>query len=118
MHIVRVDFKNGLHLEFNYTDLPLAEQCRATLQQSRKDGTTASIYDEGGRHADIAGGELQVVQLVSLEEETVSIIRVGMIVDDIRKRLVPQSRVLPNFNVAPEPQSAGPALGRPAVFAS
>lgn len=103
MFIVRTDFKNGLHLEFNYNNLETGEQCRKVCAAAQKNGDRCSIFDEAGRQADLDGSQIQAVQLVNLQEETVSIIRVGLVVQNIRQQLVPDGGARPWQEPAPAP---------------
>lgn len=116
MFIVRVDFKNGLHLEFNFAHVETGEQCRSVCAAAAKKGDRASIFDEAGRQCDLDGSQVQAVQLVNLQEETVSIIRVGFVVDDIRQRLMPSARPQMAQQTAEDPSPLG-AIAR-SVFAS
>lgn len=113
MFIVRVDFKNGLHLEFNYAHLETGEQCRTVCAAAQKNGDRCSIFDEAGRQADLDGSQIQAVQLVNLQEETVSIIRVGLIVQNIRTQLVPEgnSGRASWQEPAPAPSNVTPMIG-------
>lgn len=119
MFIVRVDFKNGLHLEFNFAHVETGERCRVVCAAAAQKGDRASIFDEAGRQCDLDGSQVQAVQLVNLQEETVSIIRVGLVVDEIRQQLVPaQSRGrLSHDNPAAEEGPRNGAISR-SVFAA
>jgi hypothetical protein len=107
MFIVRVDFRNGLHLEFNYGDLGQADQCLKLLVEAQKSGKPCSIFDEAGRQGTLSGADMQAVQMVDVEQETTSVIRLGLMVRGIQAQMEPRA---PEFRPPSEDSSRG-AIG-------
>ena len=98
MYIVKLDYVNGLHKEYAYFDLGLANQAYSLACQARSKAIGFDdLYDEGGRKASIDGAKLQSVELVDLSAETVSAI---MLVKEVQALQV-QHGLLP---APPEPQ--------------
>lgn len=76
MHIVRVNHKNGLYLEFLFLDPGRAEACAMTCADAHTRGNAhppkdarCEVVDESGRRTWLDGQQMQTVQLVPLEEE-------------------------------------------------
>lgn len=98
MFIVRLDYQNGLHKEYAYSDLGLASQAYGLACQAKSKAIGFDdLFDEAGRKASIDGSKLQSVELVDLGAETVSAITLIKEVQAIQQ----QHGVLPQ---QPEPQ--------------
>jgi len=106
MYIVKLDYVNGLHKEYAYFDLGLANTAYSLACQARAKAIGFDdLYDEGGRKASIDGAKLQSVELVDLGAETIS----GITLFKEVQALQIQHGLLP----APEPQRRLPPPDRP-----
>lgn len=119
MYVIRVEMVNGLHLEYNYQDLNTAESCRVVLAGAFHAGDKRLIYDDAGRSAEIDGSKMQALQMVDVQMEAASIIKLGMIVRSIQQQLDPP--VTRQLNAGREQDGAagsGPVIGGMGHFAS
>jgi hypothetical protein len=101
MFVVRCDFKNGAHREYGYTDLGVATDTFKTLDMARSKSTSCSIFDEGGRQASVDCRDLMVVELVDIQKETLTAIKMVSEVNAIQRAA--------GF-VAPAPQPGPPQV--------
>lgn len=128
VYIVKLDYVNGLHKEYSYFDLGLANTAYSLACQARAKAIGFDdLYDEGGRKASIDGAKLQSVELVDFGAETVSAITLikelqaiqaqhGMLQqpEPPQRRLPPPDRPVERDD-APE---YSPAIGKRPAFAS
>ena len=117
MYVIRVEMLNGLHLEYNYTEINTAETCRVVLSAAMQSGDKRMIYDDAGRQAEIDGSKMQALQLVDVQMEAASIIKLGLIVRSIQQQLDPPMRGESNVGRR-QPDDAQAAVGSIGHFAS
>lgn len=133
MYIVRVDFKNGLHLEFNFgggqdKGLGRAESIRRLVAEGLNMSAAippkpavCEVFDDAGRQGNIDCAQVQSVGLIDLESETIAAIRIKQFVQGLAMkhdpqafRQPPQEMDNPAYNTRPangaEPPPA-PAIG-------
>lgn len=115
-YIVRLDFSNGLHLEFNFNSLAMAEECRKVTLKARLNGELCTLYDEAGRSAEVDTSKLQALQMVDIELETYSIVRLGLLINSVRAQFGLVDPAGANGARGGAPMIGGPAP--PADFAS
>lgn len=120
MYIVRLDYQNGLHKEYCYGDIGIATKNFDLASLARNKGCGLEIDDEAGRKASVDGGKLQSVELVDLQAEAISGIKVVSEVQAIQKEFGFGQQRLPQ----PEPMTRDeepeyrPAIGSRGKFAS
>jgi hypothetical protein len=87
MLILRLDFKSGLHLEFNYPPegAAVAQENRQRAAAAMMEREQFTVSDYGGREGDYAGAELCAVSLVDVDRESASILDVNLAVDAAQK---------------------------------
>lgn len=85
--IVRVDFRNGQHLEFAYGEehLGAAKACYETLRVASDANKSCEIFDDAGRAAVLAGKDIQAFQLVDLVREAQGLIAIVEVVNGVRR---------------------------------
>lgn len=88
MHIVRVNHKNGLYLEFLFLDPGRAEVCANTCADAFSRGhahppkdARCEIRDEAGRQTWLDGAQIQSIQLAAIEDEVRFNTRLSVIVN-------------------------------------
>lgn len=114
MHIVKLDYTNGLHKEYAFDQGELATTAFETCCTAQEKKARARIYDEAGRQAAIDGAALVSVELVDVAAETVSAIRLVAEVSAIQQQFgVPQRP----HRGAPPPQQEPEQEWRPAIGA-
>ena len=74
MLVLRLDFQNGLHLEFNYADVRYATEVFQRVQSAMKEGDLVEVIDDAGRHNDMRGALIQSVCIVDPKQEAESIL--------------------------------------------
>lgn len=117
MLVMRLDFENGLHVEYNFVDAARATQMFKLLREAKLHGETAAFVDDAGRTADVNGAKLQAVQLVDISLETQSVIALSMLIEDLKARLMPrhmyqaQTAQQADFDERGQPVDGG-AIGR------
>lgn len=87
MHILRLDFKNGLHLEFTFKARAGASLARNAVGDAGPD-EEVRIEDEAGHDANILRGDVLHYSLVDLAQETESAVLTKLFMDDIGKRVM------------------------------
>lgn len=93
MFIVRLDYQNGLHKEYSYSDLGLATNVYNLAVEARSKGIGfKDLIDDAGRTASFDGGKLQSVELVDIQAETISAITLIKEVQGIQQQfgMMPQ----------------------------
>lgn len=120
MLVMRLDFENGLHVEYNFVDAGRATQTFELLRQAKLHGEAAAFVDDAGRQADVNGAKLQAVQLIDINLETQSLIALSMLIEDLKGRLMPQRhaqqfRPSEDFDERGQPMGGG-AIGRAPNF--
>lgn len=131
MHIVRVNHKNGLLLEFIFLDPGKADECAKICAEAKLRGNAhppqvgaCHVFDEAGRETWLDGACMQSVQSVDLESEVVRntqirihaeqtasavLARAGFPPQDDRQ---PNGRVVSAESPIPGDQPAAGAIGR------
>ena len=74
MLVLRLDFQNGLHLEFNYADVGYATEVFRRVQSAMREGDLVEIIDDAGRHNEARGALIQSACLVDPKQEAESIL--------------------------------------------
>lgn len=84
--IVRADFRNGLHLEMNYSEPHLgnAKAAYETIRVAKDQSLVCEVFDDAGRALVIDGKEIQAVQMVDLVQESNAALAIAERVDDVR----------------------------------
>lgn len=92
MYLVRVNHKNNLYLEFIFLDPGRADEAAATCAQAKLRGNShppkdsaCEVRDDAGRVTWLEGGQIQSVQLVSLEEEVRFNTRMRIVAEETAK---------------------------------
>src|ERR1700752_2185074 len=103
MFLVKLDYGNGLHKEYAYNDMGVANQAFETCCAAQEMKKRAKIFDEAGRQASVDGTHLQSVEFVDPQAETVMPIRLVTEVREIERQFAPP----------PPPQSPPPPPRQP-----
>lgn len=143
MFIVRVDYKNGQHLEYMYAGQNALGSANATFElvvraqkaalgvTTGKDGqkifgdpsiVICEPQDDAGRNGSVLGIDVQAVHLVDVAREAAGAVLLKQFVERIARKMDPDAfRQPPNGAFAPDPRAAGeerPAIGRTPTFSS
>ena len=101
MIIVRLDFVNGLHLEYNFPHIDVARVIFDRLCEGKRTGEIVGLNDYAGRIGEVDCANLQAVQLVDVEAEVSSIEQINALVSQVAQRARQPRR-------APMPVDGGP----------
>ena len=118
MYILRVHYRNGRMLDYNFADLALAQSCFETMCKAKAAGSNVQFSDQAGRIADIGGADVDTVQLVDVVAEAQATFTLVMLVEELRARMLAQQQQqrAPNgpadFDEQGRPMPAGGAIGR------
>lgn len=121
LFIVRLHFENGMNFEYEYDNLEMCDRAYKIAAKAKFAGDHGEIYDQAGRQAAFNGAKLMVVQLVDVQAEQIGLIKIGMLVHEVRQRMDPTAAVRPVMvdgsfrNPDDEPRTAPPSRS---VFAS
>ena len=87
MLVLRLDFKSGLHLEFNFPPeaAAFAGESRRRAAAAMQNKEQFDISDYGGREGDYDGAELCAITLADIDRESASILDVNLTVDRAQK---------------------------------
>ena len=80
MLVLRLDYRNGLHQEFNILDIGRAVQVRDYVAKCMIEGEIADFFDDAGRHPEFRTEELISVSLVDPVAEAYSILNLNQAV--------------------------------------
>ena len=61
MYILRVHYRNGRMLDYNFADLALAQSSFKLMCDAKASGVNAQFSDQAGRIADISGGDVDTL---------------------------------------------------------
>lgn len=116
IYILRVHYRNGRMLDYNFADLALAQSSFKLMCDAKASGVNAQFSDQAGRIADISGGDVDTVQLVDAVAEAQATFTLVMLVEEIKAAMFPQRQGAPNgptdFDEQGRPMPAGGAIGR------
>lgn len=123
MHIVRVNHKNGLYLEFLFLDPGRADVCAKTLAEARLRGNThppkdaaCEVHDDTGRVTWLDGSLMQSVQMADLVDEVRLNTRMRILIDETTKQYL---RDMGFIDPSPVPKTASNGqIDQPDDFAS
>lgn len=95
MHIVRVDCKNGLHIEFGYGSQAKADVAVGTLQAAMGDGNNGPlvmIADDQGRRGVFLVEQLLQVMVVDVEVEVAAMVAQSVRIEQLKQEGVERAR--------------------------
>lgn len=92
MIVLRLDFKNGLHLEYNFPEISTAQVIYERLSGSMLNKELVSIDDYAGRSAWIDAGQLVALGMIDLETEAKSVVALNLLVEAAGLSAVPADR--------------------------
>ena len=103
MIVVRLEFKNGLHLEYNFPEIATAQVIYERLSVSMREKELVSFDDFAGRAAWVDAAQLQAIGLIDIEVEARSVVAVNLLVEAAGRAAMPRARpVMPDG--APTPR--------------
>jgi hypothetical protein len=119
MYVIRCDFVNGLHREYGFDDLGLADAAFKTILAARNQKRlTEPVFDQGGRSAVIDGTNIQCLELVQIEIEASAAIKLVREIQNVQ-RLAGVPMQPQQAPAEPDPEYAVQgAIGRTSNFAS
>jgi hypothetical protein len=81
MYIVRVIFRTGTVLDFNFSDFGVAQRTIDAITERRCEGSDVKIMDEGGRDYRFSGADLLSEGLIDIARETAAVVRLGILIN-------------------------------------
>lgn len=93
MHILRVDWKNGLHVEFNFENSNDAGKAWDAIDAAKKTDEVL-IADDAGRVSKVVRGEVQHFMVVDFAAEVAAAVMADQIKQGVIKGMVPQPQVV------------------------
>lgn len=104
MHILRVDWKNGLHVEFNFENSNDAGKAWDAIDAAKKTDEVL-IADDAGRVSKVVRGEVQHFMVVDFAAEVATAVQADLLKQQVIKSIVPQPqqvvRAAPGLLVPP-----------------
>lgn len=93
MHILRVDWKNGLHVEFNFENSNDARKAWDAIDAAKKTEEVL-IEDDAGRTSKVLRGEVQHFMVVDFAAEVATAVQADLLKQQVIKSIVPQPQVV------------------------
>lgn len=100
MHILRIDFENGLHLEFSYHAEAAAQMAAAKMDQAMASGDLVVVEDDVGHMSYVRTHKVQHVMLVDMKAEAAGMFAQASALDRM-KREAAQADAAKNAPPAP-----------------
>jgi hypothetical protein len=115
MHIVRVNHKNGLLLEFLYKDPGRADDCAKVCAEAKMRGNAippqaspCHVFDDAGRETWLDGQAIQAVQVADLQQEVVHNTMVRVLAEQDAMSVLKRAGMASTNGDAREPVDAAP----------
>lgn len=93
MHILRVDWKNGLHVEFNFVNDGDARKAWDAIDTAKKTEEVL-VQDDAGRQSKVLRGEVQHFMVVDFAAEVAAAVQAEHVKQAVVQKLAPQQQVV------------------------